>query len=213
MNSEQLMKASFRFSRDVKDFLGSMERVLRLLSQPVALRKLDSASVLLLGPYAIPGKPGSGHCLSICMRHEMEQALALTPSGRSSLDFHIRCPFTVAAGQADEVAWLLDSLNLYLPLGCFQFRCNQLQGEQLQGRPLYQYELPLQQNELPVSLFLETVAIVIDCYSQSAPLLEAVAKGELLASDVGAWLCTQGIRPGPLEQIFMSRSVPRRRSA
>lgn len=183
------------------DFLERMAKLLALVGQPVELKKIASASVILLGPYYARTETVSiGHYLSICRRRQMQLLMKMPLSHRDALDFQIRCPFIVAPERHEDVAWLISWLNLWLPLGCFQLT--------LQGRLIYSHDLALQQ-EVTAAVFLETCSLLLDGFRQCAPLLQAVALGQLQAEEVRLWLCGKGIRPLPLQQVL--RPQPRRR--
>lgn len=178
------------------DYFTRMHSLLRRMGQAAELRWIRSVPVLLLGQSATLSRE-TQPVLRISPRPQMEEALNLPACGDAFFDFQIHCPWQIPSAHRAEVAWLIGFLNLWLPLGGFQLTQT--------GDLLLIYELALPSEELPASVFLETIAVLQESYTQTAPLFQAVVQTRLQAEEIRCWLSQHPLKPAPLQKTLKPR--------
>lgn len=156
-----------------RGFLTHMANLLRLMNQPAGLRRSGHIEILELGPYCLrQPTPWPSHVLSIVERHQVESQLGLPLSRINQLDLRLRCPLQggdCIAGLQLEIC----RINAWLPLGGFALTPT--------GTPVFSCELPLQNAEMPVTVFVEALSLLLQGYARSALRLQALtlAKGQV----------------------------------
>jgi hypothetical protein len=153
----------------MSSYLKSLEKMLRLLHHPAALRQVKGADILMLGPYRTRLMPSISSQLAICSRAAAHEALGLGQTNEI-LDFHLHFPAVIPLDSRADLAWLILHVNRLLPVGRFQL----LEA----GRLVLIHELNLQQDP-PPALVIELTSRLLSGFFQAAPLLLAVARQEL----------------------------------